>query len=240
MSMNKEKMELDKAEIDQQLTHQRNIRAIHRKTLNALEERAALKGIDVPIDLMNQIDWVKLQIKEAEQEINRLEAQAVEQDFSLAEAEFRHVLANAWDNSRGLPSTVGKTMIELTRIKLHITQGRARELEEEIRESIANDIATSMTWFDETASDAFKDFQEWLAPWNDSVWDHVTFKRDLPTLWRLFATSPKNAIDFIMEVSSTPFAIEFKKIVVPLVIFAGDYYTTDALEKHKDRLVMPQ
>ncbi|MEM8533283.1 MAG: hypothetical protein AAGF95_20760, partial [Chloroflexota bacterium] len=133
-------MRQTKQEIEKQLQHKRELITILSARQRPLELQAAQKGINTPPEILTEISTLTDQIRAQEEEIARLESLAAEGQISLAEAEFRVMLAKTWDTLSGRPTIVGDTRLELTRLQLGLTSERATELEYEVRTALAEEI----------------------------------------------------------------------------------------------------
>src|SRR4051794_39222329 len=92
-----------------------------REHLQQLELREARQGYNTPPDILTEIDRYRARIQAQETEVARLQTEKVVDRFSLAEAKYRELLANAWGNKRGHPTTVGLERLERTRLELGIS-----------------------------------------------------------------------------------------------------------------------
>jgi hypothetical protein len=129
---------MDKAEIQQELEHLNKLLAIAHANRRALEEQQIQQGIIAPLSLINQMNEVKQSIQEYEERKNQLKIQSVEEDVSLAEAEYRVMAAEALE--RGFLTTLGMAQLELTRLRVQMTLEKAQQIQDEVRSSLVRDI----------------------------------------------------------------------------------------------------
>lgn len=80
-------MSQGKAEIERQLQHYKETLGVWRRHAEHVQLQIAKFGFDVPSKLLQELREYQEQIKKVEAQINELAIQAVEEDFSLAEAE---------------------------------------------------------------------------------------------------------------------------------------------------------
>lgn len=195
-------MPLTKAEIAEQLTHQREMLTRRQRNLRKLELQEADYGINVPLDLANQIDRLTSQIEAHKAEIDRLETLAVEGALPLAEVEYQVALAEAWSSPNGRPTVVSQMKLEFQRLRLHITPKRSKELEIEVRSKLAQE------WYERNFTiiftDAFIDLMKWIHQIDtgdsvigltDDIFDFSSIARfqEIISLW------PRKAFDIIKE-----------------------------------------
>lgn len=133
-----------KEEIAQQLRHQQELLRIQRSNLQKLQLQEANYAGNPPLDLQNQLDRVAEQVRSTEDEIARLKSVAAEDQLSLVEAEYRTLLAEAWNTPLGRPTVAGATRLEFTRLKFGLSPERAGELEREIRTKLAEEIFNTL------------------------------------------------------------------------------------------------
>ena len=141
-------MSQDKAEIQRELEHITKLLTIAHSNRRTLEEQQIKIGSIMRLDLNNQLNDIKTAIQELEERKNSLEIHAVEEDYSLAEAEYRVIAARAWEE--GVLSVLGGAELQLSRLTLKIPKARADQIEHEIRtelvRSIFSDISFSILW----------------------------------------------------------------------------------------------
>jgi hypothetical protein len=136
-------MSHDKAEIQQELEHLNKLLAIAHANRRALEEQQIQQGIIAPLSLINQTNEIKRSIQEYEERKNQLEIQAVEEDDSLAEAEYRVIAARAWE--QGQLSALGAAELQLSRLTLKIPKERADQIEQEIRTELTRSMFSAVS-----------------------------------------------------------------------------------------------
>src|SRR4051794_765563 len=120
-------MKMTKRDIDEELQHQRELLKRRRSNLRKMQMREAEFGGMPPLDVMNQLDRLEEQVHSAEAEIARLETVAAETSLSLAEATYRRILAEVFDNALGYPTTLGRARLEEERLNQGILPERAKE-----------------------------------------------------------------------------------------------------------------
>lgn len=130
-------MSTEKQEIVEALEHQRKmIRVLHQR-LRQRELQEAQYGLNVPPEISAEIIELSDRIRTREVELARLETAAAEDKIPLAEAEYRVLVSDAWKN--GQPEIIDETKLELARLKLGIHPERAKNIEIEIRISLARE-----------------------------------------------------------------------------------------------------
>ena len=134
---------MDKAEIQQELEHLNRLLAIAHDNRRVLEEQQIQQGIIAPLSLINQMNEIKRSIQEYEERKNQLEIQAVEEDDSVAEAEYRVIAARAWEN--GHLSALGGAELQLSRLTLKIPKERADQIEHEIRTELTRSMFSAVS-----------------------------------------------------------------------------------------------
>ncbi|HYF64149.1 MAG TPA: hypothetical protein VD886_15110 [Herpetosiphonaceae bacterium] len=134
---------IDKDEIQRQLEHQRKLLAVWRGHAEHVEIQIAKSGFDVSSKLIQELREYQDQIKEVEARINDLEIQSVEEDFSLAEAEYRVIAARAWKD--GFLDALGGAELQLSRIRLKITIERAEKIEQEVKTIMLKNIFRALS-----------------------------------------------------------------------------------------------
>jgi hypothetical protein len=142
---------------DEDLASAQKILETYRRNRRHLAERQAEQGGALAVADMNQLRQIEEQITAYKAEVARLKTKAVVEQYPLAEAKFRELLAETWDTERGSPTTVGLERLERARLELGIKQERARELATDIRARLARETFYSinhqlLVHFDETLS----------------------------------------------------------------------------------------
>lgn len=133
-------MSIQNNELEEIINSKRKLLRIHRQRKQILEEQAAIAGLSVSPAILMELASLNDQIKSIEDEISRIATEAAVDRFSLAEAEYRVQLAEAWDTPNGIPTMASRAKLELMRLKLGINPSRAMELEREIREQLAQEV----------------------------------------------------------------------------------------------------
>lgn len=133
-----------KQEIEEELTHQRKIIVVLRRRRRALELQMYQQGAHALPQIVTEIEDLREQIREREQEIAQLETRAVEEKFPLAEMEYRVLLAETWSTPQGCPTVLGREQLELARLRLGVSLERAGELEQEIRRDLATEVFSEL------------------------------------------------------------------------------------------------
>lgn len=137
-------MEMTKQEIVDTLERQRGILRALRQRLHQRKLQEAQQGINTPPEVMTEIHDLTERVQNEEAETARLETVAAEAGLSLAEAEYRWLLAQAWDTEVGWPTVTNTTKLEYDRLRLKITFERAKEFELEIRIAKATEKINSV------------------------------------------------------------------------------------------------
>jgi hypothetical protein len=132
-------MTLTKQEIDEALAHQQKMLRVLRQRLQQRELQEAQLGINVPPEVMTEIQALNERVRIHESEIERLQTLAAEGQLSVAEAEYRAILADVWGTPQGRPTVAGATRLELARLRLGVPIERAQALEHELRVALANE-----------------------------------------------------------------------------------------------------
>jgi hypothetical protein len=122
-----------------------------RRRRQILLEQEAQQGFQTPPAVQMEIEQVSEQIRTQEAEIARVKTEAAVDQFSLAEAEYRQMVAFNWNPQRGEPNVQGETTLELARLQRGLSLERAREIEQEIRAKLAAEVLQEIT-MDEFAS----------------------------------------------------------------------------------------
>lgn len=198
-------MKWTKADISEELEHQRMMAAAVRRRLRILELQMAQQGMATPPQVMTEIASMTEQITRHENEIARLETLAAEDELSLAEAEYRMMLAEALNANKDgwLPLTT-MTRLEFYRLKLGIKPERASELEREVREKLAEESLARLD----------PDIGKWLYPHTidpyGKVLSYSVDKDALIAIGRAVRWSPSKALSLLLRVLPENIMIEFK------------------------------
>jgi hypothetical protein len=134
---------IDKKEIDEELSHQRDILKRLRDNYRTLEKQEVSFGLSVPPHVVSEMSRLTERIQQITERIEHLEIQSVEEDYSLAEAEYRVMVARAWEG--GQLSALGGAELQLSRLKLKIPKERADQIEQEIRTELARSIFSAVS-----------------------------------------------------------------------------------------------
>jgi hypothetical protein len=129
---------IDKKEIDEELSHQRDILKRLRDNYRTLEKQEVSFGLSVPPHIVSEMSRLTERIQQITERIEELEIQAVEEDYSLAEAEYRVIAARTWKD--GSLDALGGAELQLSRLKLKIPIERAEQIEQEIRNNLVRQI----------------------------------------------------------------------------------------------------
>ncbi len=127
-------------EIEDELAYVRELISNYRKRLRSLQLQESIKGSSTPAETVTEIGDLHEKIQIQEDELTKLKSLAVEGQLSLAEAEYRVVLAETWNTFIGRPTAYGMARLELARLKLGLKPERAKELETEIRIVLVKEI----------------------------------------------------------------------------------------------------
>lgn len=138
-------MDRTKDEVVSELEHHKEMIRVLRERRHILEKQAAQMGMRSPPETLMEIESLAQQIREREQEIANLKTIAVEDTVSLAEAEYRVNLVEVWNTFEGHPTVLGANRLELTRMRLGLEVDRAKELEHEIRTSLARETLSTVS-----------------------------------------------------------------------------------------------
>lgn len=137
-------MRLSKQEIEEQLVHKRAIVRALITRQRPLELQAAQKGINTPAEVMTEISALTEQIRAQEEEMTRLETIAAESHLSLIEAEYRVMLAKAWDTARGRPTLASLAELELARLRMGLLPEKAEQIEYEVRTALVEETFSNL------------------------------------------------------------------------------------------------
>lgn len=132
-------MKLSKEEIAEEIDHQHKMVRVVRERVRTLELQAARQGIDAPPHITNELSLLREEIRSKEAEISRLETLAAEDQLSVAEAEYRVMLAEVFDTPIGRPSIVGGARLELVRLRHGLSPEISQQLEQEVRVALAEE-----------------------------------------------------------------------------------------------------
>lgn len=137
-------MKPENNDLAEELAHQQKMLRILRERRRVLELQAAQRGIDARPEVLTEIVSLNDEIDRHDQELARLATQAAVERFSLDEAEYRVMMAEAWSTPLGRPSLVGAARLELARLRMGIPPERAHELEREVRAGLAQEVLAEL------------------------------------------------------------------------------------------------
>jgi hypothetical protein len=132
-------MGMSKQEIATKLKNEEEILQAVRERLQELELREARLGFNTPPEVVTEIREYTKRAQRHEAEVERLRSLGAEDGLSLAEAEYRALLAKVWQTPNGRPIVIGTTQLEYDRLRLGILRERAQEFEQEIRVDLATE-----------------------------------------------------------------------------------------------------
>jgi hypothetical protein len=69
---------------------------------------------------------------------------AAEGQLSLAEAEYRVMVAKAWDTPRGKPTLAGNAELELSRLRMRLVSESAKQIEHDVRVGLAEEAFSGL------------------------------------------------------------------------------------------------
>ncbi|MBD1875070.1 hypothetical protein H6F75_16415 [Nodosilinea sp. FACHB-131] len=137
-------MGFSRQEIEEELEHKRQIlRALIRRR-RPLELQVAQRGLSTPPEIFTEISTLSEQIHIQEDEMARLETLAAEGQISIVEAEYKVMVAKAWDTQRGKPTLTGSAELELLRLRMGIVPEKAYQIENEIRVGLAEEAFSNL------------------------------------------------------------------------------------------------
>jgi hypothetical protein len=116
--------------------------ATYRSNYYLLQQQEAKSGGNPDIPLRNNIIDHQRIISELVSRKNELEIQVVEEDYSLAEAEYRVMAAEAWQP--GHLTTLATAQLEYTRLRLKIPFDRAKQIEHEVKVGLVEEAFRSL------------------------------------------------------------------------------------------------
>ena len=133
-------------ELNEELTHEQKMLKIRRRNLRLLEEKEANYGLDVPIQIKNQIIETKEYIKDHEKRIDEIQTTLVEDKQPLSEIEYEMHVTEAWNTNTGHPTVLGISQLAFARMRLHITPTKAKEIEYIVRKKLAKEYIDNSTY----------------------------------------------------------------------------------------------
>lgn len=141
---------MSKAEIAEEIEHQIRILRALRQRLRQREMQEAVHGINTPPEVITEIHELTDRIVRHEEIITSLKTITIENGLTLAEAEYKLILAKAYSTDFGKPSVAGAARIEFERLRLGIDVEKSRFLEKQIREDLIKETCSqiNITWPD--------------------------------------------------------------------------------------------
>jgi hypothetical protein len=136
---------MDKSEIQDALEHEHKMIHILRQRLQQRELQEAQYGIDTPPQVLTEIQELRDRICGHEAEQARLQTLAVEEQFPLASAEFRVMLAEEWLRNGGRAGVASAARLELRRLQLGIPCEQAQQFTQEIRADLAHEALSQLS-----------------------------------------------------------------------------------------------
>jgi hypothetical protein len=133
---------MEDEELQVVIEHQKTMLKHLRQQLRDLEIQEVKFGITVPTHILEGLRDTRTRIEEYQAELARLNTLAAEDQFSVKEAEYNVLLAEAW--SKGRPNVTDVHRLELLRLRLGISPQRATELAEEVKRAIAEELLETL------------------------------------------------------------------------------------------------
>jgi len=156
-------MRRSKDQIEEELLHKKRLINALDQRRRPLEVQAAQKGSSAPPEILTEISSLTEQVRAITKEISDLETFAAEGQLSIVEAEYRYMIAKAWDTPRGRPTLVGSAEIELARLRMGIVLESAKAIESEVR------VLLSEEAFSELDADFIENLPKIIIPSTGSV-----------------------------------------------------------------------
>lgn len=128
-----------KQQFDQVAAAEQVLDALRRRH-HVLALSYATKGIDAEAEIILEIEALVGRIQAQEEDIARLKARAAESGFSMGEAEYRVLLAQAWESPQGHPTVAWSVRLEFERVRLGVTPEKAYEFETQIRQLLVREV----------------------------------------------------------------------------------------------------
>ena len=135
---------MTKEEIEQEMKHKQDMLHVLRQNRRIREIQEAKLGINVPPEIINDIHELTGRIQSYEIELSRLQSLAAEDQIPLEQVEYRAVLAEVWGATNGKATVAGITRLELVRLRLGIKPELSRQIEKDIRSSLAREAFYSI------------------------------------------------------------------------------------------------
>lgn len=130
---------MERQDINNQLDRQKKVVHTLRLRLQHREIQEMRGGSNSDLNLLFEKAELAEQIAKKEAELERLELLKPRDTTSIAEAEYRVAVIEAWDTSLGVPSVIGAARLELARLRLGIDAQRTKAIEEEARVQLAEE-----------------------------------------------------------------------------------------------------
>lgn len=130
---------MDKEELAEEIAHHQKMLRVLRRRLREREFQEVQYGIAVPPEITSDIHELTERIQRHEVQLTQLQTFSVEDQFPLAEVEYRALLAEAWDTPRGRPTVAVASRLELARLRLGISPELAAEIEGLVRGDLAEE-----------------------------------------------------------------------------------------------------
>jgi len=188
-------MSMTQQEIEEALAHQKNMLGVLRRRLQQRELQEVQYGINVPPEITSDIYILAERIRSYETELTRLETVAAEDHISLAEAQYRVLLAEVLGTPQGRPTLAGATRLELERLRLGVRSERAHSLENEIRQGLVQEL-----FFDI----CFNDFAQFIYKLGSRQEQTLTKEQPLLILGRMIRLDWMTAVCLFLELLSPP------------------------------------
>jgi hypothetical protein len=125
---------------DENATAAKEILSTWRRQRDLAQLKLARQGDDAQGSLIFQIEECDKQVAIWEAEVRRRSSDAVADQWTLAEAKYRELIANTWNTDRGIPTAGGLEHIERTRIELGIKRDTAQGHQQDVRIRLAKDV----------------------------------------------------------------------------------------------------
>jgi hypothetical protein len=184
-------MDMDKDEITEELAHHKEMLRLYRRRLRELERKQAQYGINTPAEVITEIHDLTESIQRHVSETARLRTEAAVDQLSIAEAEYRALVAKAWATPEGRPTIVGATQLEFDRLRLGVTPERAQKLELELR------VALCKEYLSDFNEHELLDDMVSVSPPNREAWDN--FMSVLHSLKKGIQLNHSTVISWFME-----------------------------------------
>jgi len=138
-------MSIDEDEIAEEIAHHTEMLRVLRRRLRERELQEAKFGINVPPEITSDVQDLIERVQRHDAELVRLRTVAAQDNETLAEAEYRVLLCDAWDTPQGWPTTGNAARLALARLRLGVSTERASELEREVRVMLTEETWSAMS-----------------------------------------------------------------------------------------------